>query len=359
MKKVARFLAECETKRNLPPPVGETDLIAGFISLGGAMKNTRPAFTLVELLVVIAIIGVLIALLLPAVQAARESARRSSCQNNLKQISLALHNFESTFKHLPAGEYQPTSAGYLSPQAFLANFYEQSGVYNQLDLNKGPFQQPNYNAARTQPKFLICPSDPFVGKKEDMGWTNYHSNCGSWVRINGWDGVFGPEENVGGGTRIGPQRFSDITDGLSNTCAFAEVVNGVGTIGGPRTKHDCYNFPGLPAGPVASARTAFLSRDWKTSTIPWSGTWRWRGYPWTEGTVWRTWYNHLLPPNSACWVPNNEDFWRIVSPATSYHTSGVNASMCDGSVRFVSQTVNVDVWLAAGTRAAAESAEAP
>ncbi len=112
-----------------------------------AASNIRKAFTLVELLVVIAIIGILVALLLPAVQSAREAARRMSCTNNLKQVVLALHNFESTYKTIPSGMRHPT--GYLSPHAALANYYEQNAIYDRLDLNVGPFTQPNYDAARS------------------------------------------------------------------------------------------------------------------------------------------------------------------------------------------------------------------
>ncbi len=316
-------------------------------------------FTLVELLVVIAIIGVLVALLLPAVQAARESARRTQCVNHLKQICLALHNFESSFHRLPAGEHQPTSAGYLSPHALIANQFEQSGVYNKLDLNQGPFSVQNAAAAATQPKFLICPSDPFPGKNEYMGWTNYHSNAGTWAPLTGWDGVFGPVENVGGGPPIGPLKLGDLTDGLSYTAGFAEVVNGAGNIAKPpNSRFDCYDTAVSPTGAIPAARAAFAAGNWKTSTIPWTGTWRWRGYPWTEGTVWRNWYNHLGPPNTTCWVPNG-DFWRIVSPAASMHPGGVNVAMMDGSVKFVSERVDADVWTGAGSRAGGEALMLP
>ena len=80
-----------------------------------------------------------------------------------------------------------------------------------------------------------------------------------------------------------------------------------------------------------------------------SSVWRYRGYPWNEGNIWRNWYNHLLPPNSPCWRPNS-DWWQLVSPASSFHPGGVNILMCDGSLRFTMETVDPDVWLATGTR---------
>lgn len=356
----------CNVRRNFVDLSRELMMRAmwesGFGPVIQETRGRRPAraFTLVELLVVIAIIGVLVALLLPAVQAARESARRIQCSNHIKQVALALHNFESAFKQLPAGQHQPTSAGYLSPHALIANHFEQSGVYNLLDLNQGPFSTQNFNAAKGQPKFLICPSDPFPGKNEFMGWTNYHSNAGTWAPLTGWDGVFGPVENVGGANAIGPLKLRDITDGLSNTAAFAEVVNGTGNIiRPPKSKFDCYDTGTNPtSGTVAAARASFASGNWQTSNIPWSGDWRWRGYPWIEGTVWRNWYNHIAPPNQVCWVPGG-DFWKIVSPATSYHPAGVNVAMVDGSVRFINENVTADVWTAAGSRDGGESLQLP
>lgn len=323
--------------------------------------TSRRAFTLVELLVVIAIIGVLVALLLPAVQAAREAARRMSCSNNLKQLTLAIHNFESTNGTLPAGEYRQigVSAAYFSPHAMASPFFEQGNFYSQLDLNLGPYDAVNYNAAIPQPKMLSCPSEPRPGKVEPLGFTNYHANAGGWVPINNaWDGTFGPVNDVAGAKKIGPLPFAAITDGLSNTTCFAEVVNGAASSGAPKSRFDCYEFGAAPTGTATQRRDAFKAKDWKTATIPWSGGWRYRGYPWTEGTHWRTWYNHIQTPNAVCWLTDG-DFWKLVSPASSYHPAGVNASMCDGSVRFVSDSVNADAWLAAGTRDGGESLPLP
>jgi prepilin-type processing-associated H-X9-DG protein len=148
-------------------------------------------------------------------------------------------------------------------------------------------------------------------------------------------------------------RLGKITDGLSKTAAFAEVVNGIGdTNAVPVTNKeplaDC-GESAAPSGPTVQAiRDAFLTRDWNRAPVPWSGDWRWRGYPWTEGTMWRTWYNHLLPPNSHCWMVG--DWWELVSPATSYHNGVINMVLCDGSVQSVAVDIDPEVWTDMGTR---------
>jgi prepilin-type N-terminal cleavage/methylation domain-containing protein/prepilin-type processing-associated H-X9-DG protein len=317
-------------------------------------RSRLRAFTLVELLVVIAIIGILIALLLPAVQAAREAARRSSCSNNLKQLGISLHNFENSNKKLPPGAW-PT--GSWSPLVPLANYLEQGNVYSQINMNLGWWDAGNDVGMRSQPQSLVCPSDPFPGRVEAMGWTNYHGNCGTWAQLTNWDGVFGYPNGDGGIPRMPAARFGDITDGLSNTVAFAEVVNGAGGSGSAKTRFDCFDAS-MPGGTdVASARAAFLAIDWKTASIPWSGSWRWRGYPWGEGSPWRTWYNHLLPPNSACFVPG--DFYKIVTPTCSYHSGGAQVVLCDGSARMVNESIDGAVWIAAGTRQGGEAVQLP
>jgi prepilin-type N-terminal cleavage/methylation domain-containing protein/prepilin-type processing-associated H-X9-DG protein len=319
----------------------------------------KDGLTLIELMVVIAVIGLLVALLLPAVQQSREAARRATCASNLRQLVISLQNFESVNGTFPAGAYSQGAC--LSPQILLADFFEQSAVYSRLSFEVGPLAQPNYDAARARPELLICPSDPLPGRIHDLGWTNYHANCGTWVHINGWDGVFGAPFRVNTKPPIPalpPLKLSEILDGLSNTAAFAEVANGDGASGAPKSKFDCYRFIGLPIGDIQTARASFLAADWTVASIPGSGTWRWRGYPWTQGTASNTWYNHLLPPNSPCWWPGG-DWYRIVSPASSYHPGGVNVAMCDASVRFVVEVVDPDVWLATGTRQGGESLQPP
>jgi prepilin-type N-terminal cleavage/methylation domain-containing protein/prepilin-type processing-associated H-X9-DG protein len=332
-----------------------------------ARARARIAFTLIELLVVVAVIGVLIGLLLPAVQKVREAANRVSCTNNLKQLGIALHNFESTNGHFPSGspEVFKDQSGYLSPQVQLLTYIEQDNTYKKFDLSKGPFDEPNVTAATQKPKIFLCPSDPLQGLDSLMGWTNYHVNCGSWVHLRGWDGAFGPDyATTSNAPPLFAVRIAEIVDGTSNTAAFSEVANGFGDDGGaPKDKHrDCFEFGATKSTDLSGARAAFLAKDWQTARFAddpnWNPPWRYRGYPWSEGTVWRGWYNHLLPPNSACWRPNS-DWWQLVTPASSFHPGGVNVLLCDGSVRFVFDGVDPDGWLAAGTRNGGETLALP
>ncbi len=338
-------------------------------SLCGRSLNRLKAFTLVELLVVIAIIGVLVALLLPAVQAARESARRTTCINSMRQLGLAIHNFESSKGVVPGGSLGTIGGTgpdpYWSPQAMLMPYYEQGALYAQVDLKlstwhkgTGNISQSNYGLARNQPEILLCPSEfKQRGLNTDMGWTNYHANSGSWVyHTRTWDGVFGPDEDTGPRRdpypKLPPLSFSQITDGLSNTAAFAEMRNGLSDAeNAGRSNHDletdCYVASG-------SFGNATIQEEWAAfdgltpQRVPWGGDWRWRGYPWTEGTVWRTWYNHVQTPNAICWKTG--DWWELVSPPSSYHTGTVNVTMCDGSVQSISDSVDATVWVNMGTR---------
>jgi prepilin-type N-terminal cleavage/methylation domain-containing protein len=199
-----------------------------------AGRRRRTAFTLIELLVVIAIIAILIALLLPAVQQAREAARRTQCKNNLKQIGLALHNYESTFGGLPAAQYLSlisleTAATQWAWGSMILPYMDQAPLFNQLNVQTWQPHDVGRNATTrplltTQLQAFICPSDPEPGINRNraykqianppiaqffMAKSNYVCNHG--------DGDFNGQQS---GVCMSPNaiiRFRDVTDGLSNT----------------------------------------------------------------------------------------------------------------------------------------------
>ena len=212
------------------------------------MSRSKAGFTLVELLVVIAIIGILVALLLPAIQAAREAARRSQCTNNLKQASLAMHNYHDTHNTLPFGSWEWRRTW----QVLILPFVEQGVLYELYDMNR-PCNRPNYagtyfsveNMAVTSQRLptFTCPSDleqTHVNTTLFQGTMTKHNYAVNYGNTGYWDQTSGPAANAGGIVFAGapfrmqgqcpnpPEstKFSDILDGLSNTLMFGEVVQG-------------------------------------------------------------------------------------------------------------------------------------
>lgn len=315
----------------------------------------RVGFTLVELLVVIAIIGILVGLLLPAVQAAREAARRMQCSNNLKQIGLSMHNYESTFKRFPSGNLAgPSFSVGLSVHARLLPYMEQAAMYQMVDFNFA-FNHANNNNARLQrvPTFM-CPSDNFTQLPVTLGGPNsYYANSGTNILAGSpptlsSDPNFGMPECNGVYYRESKVRPADIVDGLSNTVAFSERIAGDGNNSISTPISDTFQ-PGTYPANADEARAQCLAVNVQDlSRQGFSNV----GAPWLQAYHSTTLYYHVLGPNGrSCMYPPG----RIATTASSRHTGGVQAAACDGSVQFVSNSIDLLIWRALGTRSGGES----
>src|SRR5262245_11772382 len=348
------------------------------------MKRLRSGFTLIELLVVIAIIAVLIALLLPAVQQAREAARRSQCKNNLKQIGLAIANYESSFKVYPFGKGAnyvgkvAGAAGYArwSTHAMILPNMDQGPLYDAINFSNPPdtpgmagaipFMPPytspggiNTVQSQTAIPMFFCPSDGSV----DTGWAggnNYCGNQGSWLcdRSNfpaGATDINPSELNPGIFFYLSRTRTQDVIDGLTNTAFFSEKIRGNGT---PDPKSDLYTMTNQTT--LIDTYNTCMATNVATAT-PLTSKW---GASWVMGENCCTLYNHVATPGSvSCagipFLNNNMTNMAMQVTASSRHPGGVHVMMGDGSVHFASNNIDLGVWRGMGTRNGKEVFSSP
>lgn len=336
--------------------------------------HTRQAFTLVELLVVIAIIGILVGLLLPAVQAAREAARRMQCANNLKQLALATHNYESAYKCFPG----LTGSSSFSPQARILPFIEQSSLQSLIDFGQplyvGPAWQATLNplfvpAAGTVVPAFLCPSDSASptrnlpdasGSDVSIAGLNYMFSYGSGTGTN-YDDRYPTDGFVWTNSWA---RFGDITDGASNTVLLSEALIGDGQtstnlpVGNMlhRRIASWSGSSGNPAGqPGFSLGGATIMNPDLASVVPdeissYRGS---RGETWIRGVPYAVLSNGYLTPNHQ--IPDVNVHGRGWFAPRSLHTGGTNIAIGDGSVRFMSNSVDRQVHWAVHSRNGGET----
>jgi prepilin-type N-terminal cleavage/methylation domain-containing protein/prepilin-type processing-associated H-X9-DG protein len=328
-------------------------------------RIARHGFTLVELLVVIAIVGALIALLLPAIQAARESARRMSCGNNLKQLGVAAQNFHESNFAFPVGSESkewaamPATAFTFyrwSALAHLTPFLEETNAFNALDLSVPlytmTFSVTSVNAAGVKlvvPLFL-CPSDRGHVVSPSFGPTNYAMCSGSG------DGGGTPIKTNGVFYVNSQTRISQIIDGTSHTALASESLLG-NRDNTPLERNVLIDYKFTLSAPLTE-KACDNTAQWNVSNG--------RGFSWANGEMRCALYNHHQPPNSTTpdcmgvtlaggrpmmFTPFG---WR---GARSRHVEGVNVLLADGAVRFVEDGVDLAVWRALSTRNGGEVVE--
>jgi prepilin-type N-terminal cleavage/methylation domain-containing protein len=309
-----------------------------------AQRKAR-GFTLIELLVVIAIIAILVALLLPAVQQAREAARRTQCKNNLKQMGLAMHNYLDVYTRLPL--CLNASNKPISVHAYLLPYLEQNNLYNQVDFNTSWNSTQNTAARAAIVPGFLCPSQPSVAMPAGWAGTNYRASQGSGI-LYGQPSTDPANSNYqfpeSNGVFISGKslKIADVTDGTSNTAAFSEHpfadFNNAAV-----SKYDTFR-PGTYPANADEAMQMCKATD--TTNIALQGVSN-VGAPWLQSYHSTTQYFHVSPPNSrSCMFPPG----RIATMAASFHTGGVQLSLCDGSVRFVSDNIDIGVWRSVGSR---------
>ncbi len=322
------------------------------------MRTRKRGFTLIELLVVIAIIAILVSLLLPAVQQAREAARRTQCKNNLKQLGLAVHNYHDVFNRFPPGYTQanlpaatgPGLGGFQGTSVFCAilPYIEQTNLYNTFDQSV-----PRRNIATTPGvlsgtvvQAFLCPSDAGIGNGLDTftaatptqyyGRTNYRANGGSrpiFATSSTNDGVFmcvGPGARKAASAQTGfCTSMRDITDGTTNTIMFGEHHK-------VDRNFDTFTAAGWNSGSTIAGWSRWYPAggDSGLGNLM-CGAFAPIGYttPWAHGTT-------GAPGSQSAWFTFQD---MRLSAIGSAHTGGAQVVLCDGSVRFLSNSLSFSI----------------
>jgi prepilin-type N-terminal cleavage/methylation domain-containing protein/prepilin-type processing-associated H-X9-DG protein len=329
-------------------------------------------FTLVELLVVIAIIGILIAVLLPAVQAAREASRRMACSNNLRQIGLAVHNHIDSKGTIPEGTdstpYNPTnptnSGKRYSGFVFLLPYMEQQALYDLIQNTITSTEAWSNPHRGTVIKGFLCPSDGYAEQPgtDNCARGNYALSAGDYAIVSRNNSI----ETTGFYSRgaFQPQRplpLEALSDGTSNTVLASErasyttsrnyssgtlytVLGGlVHSVSGvfPNNNYNSCETTGF------NPQRCFNNHNGKgqypsgSQAVEQVSLWRGKtATRWIDGGTPFVWFNTILPPNSPSCLSNDDDGAPILAPPTSNHSNGCQVAFADGSVSFITNSIN-------------------
>ncbi|MFH5803657.1 DUF1559 domain-containing protein [Alienimonas sp. DA493] len=338
-------------------------------------RSARPGFTLIELLVVIAIVAILVSLLLPAVQQAREAARRASCKNNLKQLALAFHHYHGTYRAFPIGaggtkdapgaDSDPDNEYRLGPYVPLLPYLDQGAMWNAVlrpmdgfdysGSTRHPITWPPYGPKPDEAHYppwqieiptLRCPSDGAEGddRLENVNYAINWGDNGHAVRqeLDAKRGVV-----RGMFARGASFALRDVRDGTASTLLLAEigsdggdnlyqayVLDDVGRTDLPWNANVGYTDPArcleVALDPDNPGRYPFPVGSTKLDN---------RGEHWPDGNGNDTGFVTVLPPNGPS-CTENKSYEDVLVTAGSYHAGGVNAALCDGSVQFLSETID-------------------
>jgi prepilin-type processing-associated H-X9-DG protein len=351
------------------------------------MGNHRRGLRVIELMAIVGVVGVALGLATPWIAAARESARRTQCLNNLKQLTLALHNYAGANNdRLPPLLIDDPWDGNLSQNqslhARIIPYVEATTIYNEINWNLparwGPAAPANFDdaaggglwgavqhtAATRIFKSFLCPSDPTPAPDGKLGWSgrgrrvagnSYPFNIGLNRHINNWN-MNGTAyiESSWDGTLKRSVSLQNFVDGTSNTAVFSEWVKGHGA--------DPQADPGrnplslvYQAGIASDAFTGQLYADWllaqQCHNCGLTRDWDWKGEWWIDGS--RQGYSHTQTPNRrACNYDNVGVDGRgtiTMMGASSFHPGGVNVAFMDGSVKFIKSSINYVTWYAIAT----------
>jgi prepilin-type N-terminal cleavage/methylation domain-containing protein/prepilin-type processing-associated H-X9-DG protein len=351
----------------------------------------RNAFTLVELLVVITIIGLLMGMLLPAVQQAREAARRSRCENNLKQIALAIHNYSTAYGYLPQSHRPAGATGVPRLAAFteLLPFLDQGNLSKNYNVNLNWSDPANAVAVRSVIPSLICPSSPNVArldgdpnpKSTSTGWQPNVAAVSDYSPINGVDArllaaglvnaagdgilprdAYDSTKPISATNRPGsPPRLSDVTDGLSNTILVAESAARPirYIIGGTRVTQDTDLYQTNPQLSANVINGGGWSRPATELTIrgAYADGSTWAGAPASSDVLYGV--NHTNGGAYDFTQSNNDPSYGSLGSGEvfSFHLGGANVALGDGSVRLINQNIGIREFAALATRSGGEPVE--